>query len=68
LDSVLQKRFYDLSHREIGWENFHPDWFPDGTFVAQKGQFILLNCVTQEQADEVFDKTIRQLIAKRKQS
>jgi hypothetical protein len=65
LDEVLQKRFYDLSHREVGWEQFHPSWFPDGIFVAQKGQYILMNCGTENQASEVFEKSIRQILVRK---
>jgi hypothetical protein len=54
LDRILEQRFSDLSHREIGWEQFNPAILPDGIFVAQKGKYLLIRTDNQNSASIVF--------------
>jgi hypothetical protein len=60
---ILNKRWLELNHREVGFEYFQPNFFvPKKTYIAQVGRHVLLVFAEREQASEFFNTVVKETL------
>jgi hypothetical protein len=61
-DFLIEKRFYDLFHRYVGFELFDRErarLVPEKTYIAIHGQHVLLRFSEQAKAEEFFAAALK---------